>query len=194
MNIPIFLTILRMIMTPIIVVIIYLNALMTIDIFINNSIIASILFALAAITDGIDGKIARSRSQITKLGTFLDPIADKFMVITVLITLVFVSDNSWHGLILAILATLTIAREILITGLREWMATINKNEITAVSAGGKMKAGFQMTGITMIIAAPSVFYFNLEPIALIVFGIGTILSLSSGWSYFYAARHYYFSE
>ncbi len=144
---------------------------------------AGILFATAAITDFIDGKLARTTSQVTKLGTFLDPIADKFMVCSVLVTLVLVYSETSYGLLFTVLTTAVIAREILITGLREWTARMREEEASAVSQSGKLKAGFQMTGITMLIVAPCVNNITFLQISMAVFGIGVILGLTSAYSY-----------
>ena len=185
MNIPTILTIIRMIAVPFILFFIYIGQFSEIVPPYNTILIfaAGILFATAAITDFIDGKLARSTSQVTKLGTFLDPIADKFMVCSVLVTLVLVYSETSYGLLFTVLTTAVIAREILITGLREWTARMREEEASAVSQSGKLKAGFQMTGITMLIVAPCVNNITFLQISMAVFGIGVILGLTSAYSY-----------
>ncbi len=174
--------------TPIIIILIYAGN--TQDLFSYKSVflsIAAFLFAVAAITDFIDGKLARSKSQVTKLGTFLDPIADKFMVCSVLVTMVLMYTNTRYGVLFAILSTVVISREILITGLREWTARIGQEQVSAVAQSGKLKAGFQMTGITMLIVGPTLSnsFFTIASIG--IFFIGVILGLTSAYSYMKAS-------
>ncbi|MQG08051.1 MAG: CDP-diacylglycerol--glycerol-3-phosphate 3-phosphatidyltransferase [SAR202 cluster bacterium] len=189
MNIPTVLTILRLIATPIIIILIYIGSLSNIlpEYSIVLVVSAGILFAIAAITDFIDGKLARSTSQVTKLGTFLDPIADKFMVCCVLATLILVYSETNYRILFTILTTAVISREILITGLREWTARMRVEETSAVSQSGKMKAGFQMTGITMLILALSINNNIFTQISMVIFGIGVLLGLTSAYGYMKAS-------
>ena len=105
------------------------------------------------------------------------------MVCSVLVTLVLVYAETSYGLLFTVLTTAVIAREILITGLREWTARMREEEASAVSQSGKLKAGFQMTGITMLIVAPCVNNITFLQISMAVFGIGVILGLTSAYSY-----------
>ena len=187
MNIPTILTILRILSTPVIILLMYLA---NISSEISTSLVMSsaILFAVAAITDFIDGKLARSKSQVTILGTFLDPIADKFMVCSVLITLVLIYASTSYSILFTLLTTAVISREILITGLREWTARMGNEQVSSVSKSGKMKAGFQMTGITMLIVAPCSNSTLFMQISIGVFGIGAILGLTSAYSYMKSSK------
>lgn len=108
--------------------------------------VSALLFSIASITDFLDGYLARKWNQETKFGAFLDPVADKLMVV-IAITLIIAK----HPTALITLAGLIIiGREIVITALREWMAEIGKRSIVAVSGLGKWKTGMQITAVIML--------------------------------------------
>ena len=179
MNTSTTLTNFRIIIGPIIAIIIYIN-------FVFAPIIASILFAIGSITDFLDGKIARRKSQVTKFGTFLDPVADKLMVSIVLISLVYILDSFY----LAIIATLIISREIIIISLREWMAKIGKDNYVEVSMIAKLKAVFQMVGIFLLIVSRTMTNIYLYEISLIIISIGVLFGIYSAANYFYSCIPY----
>ncbi len=144
------LTLARIIMIPLVVALFYLP-------FKWSNPAAAIVFILAAVTDSLDGYLARKLSQTSALGAFLDPVADKLMVATALILLVsydppmlefFVFDP--HVLI-TLTAAVIVGREITISALREWMAEIGARGKVAVSWIGKWKTGLQMTGLSMML-------------------------------------------
>lgn len=101
------------------------------------------LFLLAAITDWLDGYLARRLHQTSQFGAFLDPVADKMMVATALILLV----QSDPRIMVAMLAAIIIGREIAVSALREWMAELGARHKVAVSGYGKAKTILQMTGL-----------------------------------------------
>ena len=179
MNTSTTLTNVRIIIGPIIAVIIYWD-------FVLAPIIASTLFAIGSITDVLDGRIARRKSQVTKFGTFLDPVADKLMVSVVLISLVYVL-NSFY---LAIISTIIISREILIISLREWMSKIGKEDYVSVIFVAKLKSIFQMVGIIVLIASHGITSFYIYEIALVILWIGVILSIYSAANYLYSCIPY----
>jgi CDP-diacylglycerol--glycerol-3-phosphate 3-phosphatidyltransferase len=109
--------------------------------------IAGLLFALAAITDSLDGYLARRLGQITRLGAFLDPVADKLMVAVALVLIVSRDPRP----LIVLTAAVIIGREIAISALREWMAGIGQRTAVAVSRIGKYKTILQMTGLTMLL-------------------------------------------
>lgn len=109
--------------------------------------IAGLVFAAAAITDSLDGYLARRLGQTTRLGAFLDPVADKLIVAVTLVLIV--SRDSRPLMVLT--AAVIIGREIAISALREWMAGIGQRTAVAVSRIGKYKTILQMTGITMLL-------------------------------------------
>ncbi len=141
LTIPNLLTLSRIVMIPVFVIIYYLP-------FKWSPLLAATIFALAGVTDWIDGYLARKWGQMTKLGAFLDPVADKLMVAVALVVLVEIHGNP----LLTIPAMVIIGREITISALREWMAELGKRASVAVSYIGKVKTTVQMIAITGLIA------------------------------------------
>lgn len=140
MNIPLLLTKFRIISIPIFFLCFYLP-------FSWNYLLATAIFCLSALTDWLDGYLARSLKQVTRLGAFLDPVADKLMVSAALV-LIVTKDLSY----LAIPVAIIIGREIAVSALREWMAEMGKRTSVAVSFIGKVKTGFQMSAIIVLLA------------------------------------------
>jgi CDP-diacylglycerol--glycerol-3-phosphate 3-phosphatidyltransferase len=140
MNVPNILTCLRIVLIPCIVVLYYLPY--------HWSLYAAAgTFALAAVTDWLDGYLARRWNQSTALGAFLDPVADKLMVSVALVMLV----ESYAEPFLTIPAVIIIGREIVISALREWMAELGKRASVAVSMIGKIKTTLQMLAIFLLL-------------------------------------------
>jgi len=108
---------------------------------------AAIVFSIAAITDWLDGHLARRLGQTTTFGAFLDPVADKLIVATALVLIVQKDPRAW----VALCAMTIIGREIAITALREWMATIGERSLVQVSWLGKVKTTFQITAVIMLL-------------------------------------------
>jgi len=165
-----FLTLLRIAAIPIVVICFYLQAE-------NARPIAGLIFGFAAITDLLDGYVARKYGQTSRFGAFLDPVADKLMVAIVLVLLVQ-SDPGWY---VDIIAVIIIGREITISALREWMATIGDRAKVAVSWSGKLKTTLQMCGIGFMVYKETI-------LGLDIYAIGfSFLLLSAGmtlWSMF----------
>jgi len=109
--------------------------------------VAGLLFATAAITDSLDGYLARRLGQTTRLGAFLDPVADKLIVAVALVLIVSRDPRA----VMVLTAAVIIGREIAISALREWMAGIGQRTAVAVSRIGKYKTILQMTGLTMLL-------------------------------------------
>ena len=128
--------------------------------------IAAILFGVAAITDFLDGWVARRYGQTSSFGEFLDPVADKLMVSIVLVMLVQ-GDPDWY---VDIVAMIIIGREITVSALREWMATIGERANVKVAWPGKVKTVLQMFGIGFMV-------FENEFLGLDIYGIGFVLLL-----------------
>lgn len=122
---------------------------------------AAIIFALACITDWLDGYLARYLKQSTKLGAFLDPVADKIIVCITLVMIVgepqfqFITLNravlSIPIVVLTIPAAIIVSREIIVSALREWMAELGKRTSVAVSHLGKAKTTIQMIALTVLL-------------------------------------------
>ena len=106
------------------------------------------VFSLASITDWLDGYLARKLNEMTPFGAFLDPVADKLIVAVALVLLVEANASAW----LAIPALVIVGREIVVSALREWMASYSSRRSVAVSFVGKVKTGFQMTAIIVLLA------------------------------------------
>lgn len=142
MNIPNMLTFFRIALIPVFVAVFYLP-------FEFSHISSAIIFALAGITDWLDGYLARKLDQGTPFGAFLDPVADKLMVAIALILLVEQFEVWWF----TVPAMFIVGREIVISALREWMAEIGNRTSVAVSYIGKVKTGFQIAAILVLLAA-----------------------------------------
>ena len=130
--------------------------------------IAALLFGLAAITDMIDGWVARRFGQVSRFGEFLDPVADKLMVAIVLVMLVQ-AQSSWFE---DVIAMIIIGREITISALREWMATIGERANVQVSMSGKVKTTLQMFGIGFMVYENHLLGFD-------IYGIGFLLLVAA---------------
>jgi CDP-diacylglycerol--glycerol-3-phosphate 3-phosphatidyltransferase len=142
-NVPMALTWARIAMIPMVVGVFYLpDAWLTPQ---AKNITACALFSLAAITDAIDGWYARKYGQITRLGAFLDPVADKLMVCAALVVLIAL------GRVDEFVALVIIGREITVSALREWMAQIGASASVAVNALGKLKTIIQMVAIPVLL-------------------------------------------
>lgn len=140
-NIPNALTIMRIALIPVMVAVFYMP-------FQGHLLAAALIFAVAAITDWFDGYLARRLGQMTAFGAFLDPVADKLMVAVALVLLVERHDNPFF----TVAACVIIGREIVVSALREWMAELGRRTSVAVSMIGKVKTGFQMVAIAVLLA------------------------------------------
>lgn len=143
LNVPILLTWLRIVLIPLLVAVYYLPDAWVESV--GRDLAATVIFVVAALTDWLDGYLARRWQQTSAFGAFLDPVADKLMVATALIMLVQL------GRLDAILAAIIIGREITISALREWMAQIGAQRSVAVSMIGKIKTTAQMVAIPMLL-------------------------------------------
>ena len=139
-TIPNILTLLRLVLIPVFVVIFYLP-------YTWAPFVAAMVFFFAGVTDYLDGMLARKLGQTSRFGAFLDPVADKVMVTTALI---LVTEH--YSIIWVTIPALTmIAREIIISALREWMAEIGKRSSVAVSWIGKVKTVSQMFALWVLV-------------------------------------------
>ena len=178
LNLPIFLTWLRVALIPVFVGIFSLPQ-AEYPLAWQNMVGAS-LFLLAAVTDWFDGFLARRWNQTSQFGAFLDPVADKLMVAAALILLVELDRTaSW-------LAVIIIGREITISALREWMAQLGKAKSVAVSFIGKLKTTAQMVAIFFLVwSEPIIPGISTHLIGTIAMYIAAILTI---WSMFYYLR------
>ena len=136
-NTPNLLTLLRIALIPVFVVLFYLPA----------PVMAAVVFTAAALTDWLDGYLARRWGQTSPLGAFLDPVADKLMVAVALVLLVEANPSPEFALPAAVI----IGREIAVSALREWMAEVGARAKVAVTMMGKVKTTVQMIAIILLI-------------------------------------------
>ena len=175
-NLPNILTWLRIIAIPLVVVLFYLPYPLS-----NGS--AAILFTAAAITDSLDGYLARRMGLTSRLGAFLDPVADKLLVAVTLVLLVR-QDPHW---LVVLSACIIIGREIAISALREWMAELGQRTRVAVSSLGKVKTIVQMVGIPMMLYRHDILGLPIYQIGLYLTVAAAALTLWSMISYLKAA-------
>jgi CDP-diacylglycerol--glycerol-3-phosphate 3-phosphatidyltransferase len=186
MTIPNIITLSRIGLLPVFVVLFYLqpNYLEGEPLaWINNSLVA--IYVLISSTDFLDGLLARKLNQISDLGTFLDPVADKLMVCTALILL----TDYYHTWFITIPSIIIISREILVSALREWMSEIGKRANISVSWIGKSKTFMQMIAILFLLFHQPLFIFSYNEINMmgrVLLFSATILTLWSGIKYLIA--------
>ncbi|WP_447603458.1 CDP-diacylglycerol--glycerol-3-phosphate 3-phosphatidyltransferase [Nitrospira sp. Nam80] len=169
-NLPNVLTVARILLIPVFVV---LFVTPTPD----RSLAAAVVFVIAALTDLLDGYLARRRGQVTKLGRLLDPIADKLLVLSALIVLVQVDR------VTALVAILIIAREVAVTGIRAIAAT--EGMIISAETTGKYKMALQVIAIVLLILEGTVLsdYGNVHLAGIVTLYLSLVLGYVSGGQY-----------
>lgn len=140
-TLPNLLTLLRILLIPVLIIVFYLP-------FQWVNAVAAGIFAAASFTDWLDGYLARKLKMLSPFGAFLDPVADKLLVSTVLLLLVGAKDINY----ITIPAIVIVGREIVISALREWMAEVGKRASVAVGYVGKIKTFMQMTALFLLLA------------------------------------------
>ena len=186
-TIPTWLTLLRIMMIPVLVVVFYLP-------FKWTNFAAALIFGLASITDWLDGWIARKYHQYSAFGAFLDPVADKLMVAVALFLIVQGHPTPW----MAFWAAVIVGREIAVSALREWMAELGQRAAVKVAAIGKIKTIAQMVALLCLL-------YSVTPerpprpepwMGHVVFVIGdwllaiaAVLTLWSGFAYLLSLIH-----
>ena len=156
LTLPTILTIFRIALLPVMVVVFYAP-------FRGANIAASAVFIAAALTDWLDGWVARRYGMTSAFGEFLDPVADKLMVCSALLVLLKLQRVD------AFVALVIIGREITISALREWMAEIGQRRKVAVSQLGKYKTILQIVGLTCML-------FRIPLLGLPIYNIGVVLT------------------
>ena len=151
----------------------------------GHHLITAALFALAGFTDWLDGFIARRFQQTSKLGAFLDPVADKLMVAVALVVIVNVYPFWW----VAIPAAIIISREIVVSALREWMAEIGQRAVVKVSMVGKLKTVCQMCSMVVLLIKPTDLSNPWVIASFILLYVAVLLTVYSMWLYLVAAHH-----
>ena len=172
-NLPNILTLTRVLCIPLLVGVFYFTGPF-------SGPAAAVIFVLAAITDWLDGWLARLLKQESEFGAFLDPVADKLIVATALVLLVDHYDSIW----LTLAAIVIIGREILVSALREWMARRGQSQSVAVTLMGKLKTTLQMIAIILLLwRMGEPFSDHLLQSGLASLAAAVVLTLWSMWNY-----------
>jgi len=171
LNLPNLLTWLRIVLIPLFVGIFYFEKSWVSGP--NQNLVATIIFTAAAITDWLDGWLARKLNQTSAFGAFLDPVADKLMVAAALIILVQLERVD------AIIALIIIGREITISALREWMANMGAAKSVAVSFLGKIKTASQMLAIPLLLYHDPLGAFDPQQAGTWLIVLAAVLTLAS---------------
>ena len=174
LNVPNLLTWARILLIPLVVGVFYFPLRAG-----EQNFIATAAFLVAAVTDWIDGWLARKLNQTSAFGAFLDPVADKLMVAAALVILVELNRAN------AVLAFIIIGREIAISALREWMAKIGAAKSVAVSLIGKLKTIAQMTAIPLLLWHTPIGPIDVQRLGTWSLWIAALLTL---WSMVYYLR------
>ena len=161
-NLPNTLTLIRIGLIPVFIVVYYMP-------WQWSHLLSAAIFGVAALTDWVDGYLARKLGQVTPFGAFLDPVADKLIVVAALVMLLEVHSSIWFALPTMII----IGRELVISALREWMAERNYREAVAVSMLGKIKTWVQMVAVALLLldfpAYPIVYQLGMVGIYIAAF-------------------------
>ncbi|MFM8340125.1 MAG: CDP-diacylglycerol--glycerol-3-phosphate 3-phosphatidyltransferase [Fluviibacter sp.] len=179
MSLPLFLTWARIACIPLLIVA-FVPGVLPGETETRNFLSASI-FMIAAATDWLDGYLARKWNQTTNFGAFLDPVADKLIVSTALVLLVA------DGRVSELVTIIIIGREITISALREWMATMGKRKSVAVNMIGKLKTTAQLAAIPMLLDGGLVAGLDMMYWGTLLIWVAAILTLWSMAYYLYVA-------
>jgi CDP-diacylglycerol---glycerol-3-phosphate 3-phosphatidyltransferase len=172
-SIPNLVTSMRIVFIPVLVIVFYFFPLDW------RYLASAIVFTVAAISDWLDGYLARRLGQMTPFGAFLDPVADKLIVAVALVLLVEVHASA----ILAVPAIVIVGREIVVSALREWMAQYSQMRSVAVSVLGKVKTTFQMIAIILLLAGGPVKDNPVVILGYILLYAAAVLTLWSMYQY-----------
>ena len=183
LNVPNIITLSRIIMIPFIVGIFYFPDDMVS--FSEKNVIATAIFIFAAVTDWLDGYLARRLNQTSAFGAFLDPVADKLFVVGALIVLLYL------GRVDPLVALIIIGREIAISALREWMAKVGQAKSVAVAFIGKLKTVVQMVAIPLLLYSDWLFeIIDCQWLGTILINVAAVLTVASMLYYLRKALPY----
>ncbi|GAB4297382.1 MAG: CDP-diacylglycerol--glycerol-3-phosphate 3-phosphatidyltransferase [Thiohalomonadaceae bacterium] len=180
LNIPNSLTLLRIALIPVFVLFFYLPVGW-------SHLITTAIFALAAVTDWLDGYLARRLGATSAFGAFLDPVADKLMVATALVLLVDRNPTDYHGILMALPAAIIVGREITISALREWMAEVGATRKVAVNYIGKVKTSAQMVALLLLLYREPLYGIDAAELGFWLLYVAAVLTLWSMTVYLMAA-------
>ncbi len=171
LNVPNLITLSRIVLIPLIIAIFYLpDEWLS---FSGKNMIATAIFIFAAITDWLDGYLARKLDQMSAFGAFLDPVADKLIVVGALIVLLTL------GRVEMVVALIIIGREIAISALREWMAIAGQSKHVAVALIGKIKTASQMIAIPLLLFEDELLGVNCHALGTILINVAAVLTVVS---------------
>ena len=181
MTAPMILTLLRIALVPVLIIFFYIP-------YSWSNIASVIVFVSAAMTDWLDGYLARKMELLSSFGAFLDPVADKLMVATALVLLIQKPPELFlHPVVFTVAAAVIIGREIVISALREWMAEMGELGRVTVSSIGKLKTIFQMTAISLLLIREDIFKIPVALIGELLLYLAAGLTLWSMWVYLHSA-------
>ena len=183
LNTPNLITLSRIVTIPFIVGIFYFpDDLIS---FTAKNVTATAIFIFAAVTDWLDGYLARKLNQMSAFGAFLDPVADKLFVVGALVILLFL------GRVDPLVALIIIGREIAISALREWMAKVGQAKSVAVAFIGKLKTVVQMVAIPMLLYSDYLFdLVDCQWLGTILINVAAVLTVASMLYYLRKALPY----
>jgi CDP-diacylglycerol--glycerol-3-phosphate 3-phosphatidyltransferase/cardiolipin synthase len=170
-NLPNLVTWLRILLIPLIVGIYYVP-----DDWLSfggKNIVATAIFIFAAVTDWLDGYLARVLNQVSAFGAFLDPVADKLVVVGALVVLLKL------GRVDMVVGLIIIGREIAISALREWMARVGQSRSVAVAFIGKVKTASQMVAIPLLLYHDDLLMLNTQWLGTILIYVAALLTVVS---------------
>jgi CDP-diacylglycerol--glycerol-3-phosphate 3-phosphatidyltransferase len=176
LTLPTIITLFRIVLIPVFVVVFYWPAHWAYT-------VAAFIFALASITDWIDGYLARVMNQESAFGAFLDPVADKLMVATAIVLLVEANPSVW----IAVPSVVIISREITVSALREWMAELGSRATIKVSFVGKAKTTAQLFSLVLMIYHQQFLGFSMFEVGMWFYYLAAFLTLYSMAIYLKAA-------
>jgi cardiolipin synthase len=182
LNAPNLVTFSRIVLIPLIVGIFYLpDAWVSYE---NKNIVACSIFVFAAVTDWLDGYLARRLNQMSAFGAFLDPVADKLIVVAALLALLYLNRVDM------IVALIIVGREIAISALREWMAKVGQAKSVAVAFVGKLKTVAQMVAIPLLLYHDQLLGIDCQWLGTVLINVAAVLTVMSMLYYLRKALPY----
>ena len=184
LNTPNLVTLSRIILIPILIGVYYTpDGWLTRE---TQNIVGTSVFIFAGITDWLDGYLARKLNQMSAFGAFLDPVADKLIVVAALVVLLHLEPPRVH----AFVALIIIGREIAISALREWMAKVGQAKSVAVAFIGKLKTVSQMVAILLLLFHERLLGLDCQWLGTILINVAAVLTVISMFYYLRKALPY----
>ena len=183
LNVPNILTLIRLAFIPLLVLAFYWKSPW-------HPVVVTGIFFLAGITDWFDGYLARRLGQMSRFGAFMDPVADKLIVIVSLVLLVasdHIRNAVFDGRVFTVVVLIIIGREVAVSALREWMAELGQRGNVKVSWIGKWKTGTQMLAIGFLLYGQPLWNLPIVPIGEVLLYLSAVLTLWSMLIYLLAA-------